>query len=327
MLDLMVSLFVVIWPRPDTPSSESLAVLQVELLLLRDVASIAGQQRCATTRTKYKRPCGVNPTIFVNLSLSAERDDPAHLLTSFTAELDRLIQSMHRGGVAAGSGAALGVGIQVDANFSRDEYGLLSGDIAFIKGGEIVVARQGDQPERVIADGEDFWALQVREAVPWARMRAACSVKLLWLNRIGGSEQHRHRSSNWRLLPNSAGSIRFSRLLAEDGEPIVVRRETLQTGWDAANGTVFTFSEALVEQLIELAEVWGEPAAAVRQPTSAATDHSGPENNRDSSDDEEPWDERVHAQAEMQPLGRVALLDAVCQGMPQQLVRRSARLT
>ena len=43
---------------------------------LQAIASVGGQQRCANARAKYKRPCGVNPTIFVNQAAEWAAEQP-----------------------------------------------------------------------------------------------------------------------------------------------------------------------------------------------------------------------------------------------------------
>ena len=77
-----------------------------------------------------------------------------------------------------------------------------------------------------------------------------CQVNLFWLQRAG-------RSNKWSLLSDSADSVRYSRLLMDDGEPVVVHVETLTHGWDSTRGTVCELEETLVEQLTELAQAQG----------------------------------------------------------------------
>ena len=72
--------------------------MQADLVVLRQLAELAGQQRCANTRAKYKRPCGVNPTVFVNTQAEwAAENAETNLLTSFTEEVARLTQKRNDG--------------------------------------------------------------------------------------------------------------------------------------------------------------------------------------------------------------------------------------
>ena len=95
---LMAKLHSVVWPLPAEPSAAEKAALQADLVVLRQLAELAGQQRCANTRAKYKRPCGVNPTVFVNTQAEwAAENAETNLLTSFTEEVARLTQKRNDG--------------------------------------------------------------------------------------------------------------------------------------------------------------------------------------------------------------------------------------
>ena len=294
LYQLMARLYGVIRPRPAEPSETEKAALRKALHNLRTLAELAGQQRCAAARAKYKRPCGVRPTVFVNTQATWAAEQPAHQLTTFTDEVTRLMRT--RTAVAPAAAAQ----IRADANYSRDEYLFKSGDIGFIKGG---IIRMPDGRE--IADAEDFWAFQVREAFDREHMRPGCSVKLFWLQRAG-------RSNKWSLLPNSADTIRYARLLMEDGEPIVVREETLLRGWDCSRGTVFELSDELVEQLTEVAHAWGRvPTRTLRaepEPDQGEQQNEAGDGTAGGGVWEQEANDAPHAET------RMTLLEAVREG-------------
>jgi hypothetical protein len=128
---------------------------------------------------KYKRPCSVNPTVFVNMESEwAAENEATNLLTTFTEEVAALARKQ------AMLAPAQAAPVHTGANLLRNEYLFKPGDLGFITGGLITL-----DDGREIADGEDFWAFQVSKPFERSRMRNGCSVDVFWLQRAGRSNK------------------------------------------------------------------------------------------------------------------------------------------
>lgn len=173
--------------------------------------------------------------------------------------------------------------------------------------------------ERVVADGEDFWAFQVRAPFERERMRPQCVLKIFWLERVG-------RSNNWR-LPNSAADIRFARVLSESGEPIILQRDSLTSGWDQTRGTVYSFEDDdFIAHLSELAEQFGNDARPNRPRQAEPLEEAWEE--EEEREEGEEGEEAGDAVEEHEPMRDAAvtpaiLRQAVAQGA--EPVRRTSR--
>ena len=87
----------------------------------------------------------------------------------------------------------------------------------------------------------------------------------------------------------------------EDGEPIVVRVETLTSGWDSTLGTVFEFEETLIEQLTELAQAQGQGPTHMRPQVEPNANEVG-EAAVDSPLGDEDWDQTANASPQVETL-------------------------
>jgi predicted transcriptional regulator len=136
--------------------------------------------------------------------------------------------------------------------------------------------------------------------------------------RAGGAEQQK-----WSLLRNGAAKVRYSRLLKEDGEPVVVRVETLAPGWDSTHGTVFELGDELVEELEELAQAQGQ-APTHSQPQAQA---DGEEARGEPEGNAQAWDQAANNAPQVET--RETILEAVRQGIapvasrPERSCRRA----
>ena len=134
--------------------------------------------------------------------------------------------------------------------------------------------------------------------------------------------QHAGNSNSWSLLPDQQAKPRYARLLREAGEePIIVRKETHRPGWDTANGTVYSFSDELVEQLERLGQEWGREPAARGLP---ATEEEEEEEEAGDGDHLE-WDEAANRRVEQQSTPQT-ILESIREGAPEPPRRNSRRV-
>lgn len=95
-------------PLPAPLTADDSDVAEAELADMKVMALNAQAQRCSTTRDRYKRPCGVCPTVLVHRDALLPADHGSRL-TSFEVELRRhLVEDDGRGRGGSGRGRGRG---------------------------------------------------------------------------------------------------------------------------------------------------------------------------------------------------------------------------
>jgi hypothetical protein len=125
---------------------------------------------------------------------------------------------------------------QVNAHNHSASYNLIPGDIVAVNPGT----------DNGIPSGDKWWLIQINRSVSAEKNSPGCRVSGFWLELLPVENQPENGCS--LRLQKGVANIYYGSLIKENGKPVVIPVEQLNTGWQEGS-VVYNISETFVNRL------------------------------------------------------------------------------